>query len=57
MSSSPNYSKQDILCRVMSRKPRPEDIAAGLEWAQADVLTGEGLKESVTDVDVVIHGA
>ena len=41
----------------MSRKPRPENTPAALEWAQADVLTGEGLAESTRNVDVVIHGA
>ena len=43
--------------RVLSRSPRPENVLDALEWARADVLTGEGLQESVRAVDVIIHGA
>src|SRR5689334_19096930 len=63
----PKLQAAGYVVRVMSRKARaiqgdvPKDVPTErlytVEWAQADVLTGEGLAESVTDVDVVIHGA
>lgn len=41
--------------RITSRRPAPAN--AQTEWVQADLLTGQGLKESVQDVDVLIHCA
>ncbi len=43
--------------RIMSRKPAPASLPAHTEWAQADVLTGQGLAEAVRGVDVIIHAA
>jgi uncharacterized protein YbjT (DUF2867 family) len=43
--------------RVMSRQPRPAHIPLEVEWALADLETGAGLREAVTDVDVIIHAA
>lgn len=53
----PKLQEAGYIVRVMSRKTRPAALAPALEWAQADVLTGEGLEASVRDVDLVIHGA
>ncbi len=53
----PKLQAAGYTVRVMSRKPRPENFSDELEWAQADVLTGEGLNDSVRDVDVILHGA
>src|SRR5688500_4440659 len=41
--------------RIMSRSPRRD--VADVEWAQAQMLTGEGLHEAVQGVDVVVHTA
>ncbi|HEX5708967.1 MAG TPA: NAD(P)H-binding protein [Pyrinomonadaceae bacterium] len=43
--------------RVMSRRPRAQSASSEVEWAQADIATGEGLRAAVADVDVVIHAA
>jgi uncharacterized protein YbjT (DUF2867 family) len=43
--------------RIMSRKPQPADLPAGQQWAQADVITGEGLQAAFAGTDVVIHAA
>ena len=43
--------------RVMSRRAAPAGLAAGVEWAQADLATGEGLAEAVAGVDQIVHAA
>lgn len=43
--------------RGISRRPRPAGLAAGLEWAQADIETGAGLAEAVAGIDVIVHCA
>jgi uncharacterized protein YbjT (DUF2867 family) len=43
--------------RIISRRPAPAQLAAGVEWAQADLATGEGLAEAVAGVDQIIHAA
>jgi uncharacterized protein YbjT (DUF2867 family) len=43
--------------RVMSRRPRPAHAPPDLEWAQADLATGAGLKEALAGAPVVIHSA
>jgi uncharacterized protein YbjT (DUF2867 family) len=43
--------------RVMSRGARPEALAAGIEWAQAELGSGAGLEPAVADVDTIIHAA
>ncbi len=40
---------------VMSRKPSREKTAD--DWALADLLTGEGLEQALSGVDVVVHAA
>lgn len=39
--------------RVMSRSPQPG--TTNVEWAQAQMLTGEGLSEALQGVDVIVH--
>jgi uncharacterized protein YbjT (DUF2867 family) len=41
--------------RVMSRSSRPGQTPAHLEWAQADVTSGDGVADAVADVDVIIN--
>jgi len=42
--------------RVMSRRPRPQTLeGGGLEWAQADLMTGDGLAEAARGADIVLH--
>jgi uncharacterized protein YbjT (DUF2867 family) len=43
--------------RVMSRRSRDANRWPGVEWAQADLATGNGLSEAVADVDTIIHAA
>ena len=43
--------------RIGSSRPKPDDLASGLEWAQGDLLTGEGLAESVAGIETIVHCA
>lgn len=43
--------------RIMSRSAAPPGLPADLEWAQADLASGEGLDAAVDGVDVVVHAA
>lgn len=43
--------------RVMSRRPSQLERETRLEWAQADLVTGEGLSRAVRDVDIILHMA
>lgn len=43
--------------RLMSRKERLEGYSPAVEWARADLKTGEGLREAVRGVDVIVHAA
>lgn len=43
--------------RIMSRRASRPSEAQGVEWAQADIATGQGLSEAVKGVDVIIHAA
>lgn len=47
--------EKDRIVRVMSRSPRRG--MADVEWAQAHMLTGEGLRDTVHGVDIVVHTA
>jgi len=40
--------------RALARRPGAE---AGVEWAQGDLATGDGIKPALKDVDTVIHAA
>ena len=41
--------------RILSRSPRRG--TTNVEWAQAQMLTGEGLSEALQGVDVIVHAA
>lgn len=41
--------------RVMSMRPRSSSDPASVEWAQADLASGEGLREAVEGVEAVFH--
>lgn len=43
--------------RVMSRQPRPSSAAPALEWATAELASGEGLVAAVAGVEAVVHAA
>jgi uncharacterized protein YbjT (DUF2867 family) len=46
-----------FIVRVMSRRVRPTDFSNDIEWAQADLETGEGLDRSLIDAPIIIHAA
>ena len=43
--------------RIGSSRPKPADLENGLEWAQGDLLTGEGLAQSVAGIETIVHCA
>jgi len=43
--------------RVMSRGPRPASAPENVEWAQAQLETGEGLEAAVAGAPIIIHCA
>src|SRR5438876_10035456 len=43
--------------RIMSRRPRPASLLPDTEWARADLETGQGIFEAVSDIDVIVHAA
>ncbi len=43
--------------RIGSSRPKPEGLDSGLEWAQGDLLSGEGLVESVAGIETIVHCA
>lgn len=55
---TPELLKADQIVRVMSRQPAPAQLNnPQLEWAQADLNTGEGMAESVQGIDTIVHAA
>lgn len=43
--------------RMGSRRPRPESMPLGREWAQMDTASGRGISAAVAGVDAVVHAA
>lgn len=43
--------------RGLSRGERPQTAPSGVEWARADLATGEGLSAAVEGVEAIIHSA
>ncbi|MHB8629146.1 MAG: SDR family oxidoreductase [Aggregatilineales bacterium] len=43
--------------RIMSRQSRPASLAPGVEWAQAQLETAQGLDQAVVGIDVIVHAA
>ena len=53
----PRLAAAGYTVRVLSRRTAPAQLAANVEWAQADLNTGEGLAEAVAGVNQIIHAA
>lgn len=53
----PLLQKAGHIVRIMSRQPRPANLAPGLEWATADLGTGVGLAEAVVGIHEIINAA
>ncbi len=51
----PRLLEKGYTVRIMSRSPRRG--TTNVEWAQAQMLTGEGLPEALQGVDVIVHAA
>jgi uncharacterized protein YbjT (DUF2867 family) len=43
--------------RVLSRRPRAQSTLPEIEWAQGDIVSGEGLQAAVNGVGAIIHAA
>lgn len=43
--------------RVMSRRSGESNALGDVEWAQADIMTGEGLADAVRKVEIIVHAA
>ena len=47
-----------VTVRVLSRRPAGTDLTGpGVEWAQGEYMSGEGLGRALQDVDTVLHTA
>lgn len=46
---------RELTVRVMSRKAAPEGSSNQIEWAQANVITGDGLETALQDVDIIVN--
>jgi uncharacterized protein YbjT (DUF2867 family) len=53
----PRLQTAGFKVRVTSRRPAPSDRKANVEWAQVNMITGEGMVEAMTGVQTVIHAA
>jgi uncharacterized protein YbjT (DUF2867 family) len=51
----PRLAEAGYTVRVMSRKSAPAGV--NLEWAQADIASGEGVASAVAGADIIIHAA
>jgi len=54
---APRLQKFGYTVRIMSRQPAPQGLDPDTEWSQADVTTGTGLVEAVSNIDMVVHAA
>lgn len=53
----PRLVEDGYTVRIMSRRRSELAPESDLEWARADLASGEGLDAAVADVDVVVHAA
>lgn len=53
----PRLIEAGYVVRVMSRHGPRTNLPPQVEWAQADLATGEGVQMAVDDVQVVVHAA
>ncbi len=49
--------RSQFTARIMSQRPRPIDLSGDIEWAQANLITGDGLIDAVRGASIVIHAA
>lgn len=54
---TPRLGQAGYAVRLMSRRSQPSPLAPGLSWAQADLVTGQGVAAAVAGVDIIIHAA
>ncbi len=52
---APRFAAAGYDVRIMSRRPAPADTQ--YQWAQADLMTGEGLAAAVAGTDLIVHCA
>lgn len=48
-------SRRGQQVRVMSRKARPQQLNPEIDWAQADVISGQGIDQSLQDVGTIVN--
>src|SRR5215467_16403686 len=53
----PRLLQAGYTVRVMSRKNSQVNRWPEAEWAQADLETGQGIFEAISDIDVIVHAA
>ena len=41
--------------RILSQRPSPANLDPSYQWAQADVVTGNGLQEALRDVEIIVN--
>ena len=53
----PRLLEADHSVRVMSRRAAEPGEAKEVEWAQVDLISGQGLAEAVSSADIILHAA
>ena len=53
----PRLVEAKHVVRVMSRRSGESNAVGDVEWAQGDIMTGEGLGDAVRDVEIIVHCA
>jgi len=54
---APRLAAAGHTVRIMSRGARPAGADPALEWAQADLETGQGLDQAAAGAEVIVHAA
>ncbi len=54
---SRRFSEAGYTVRIMSRRPRSAEIDPAIEWAQARLETGDGLRAAVSGAEQIVHCA
>jgi uncharacterized protein YbjT (DUF2867 family) len=53
----PRLTGAGYKARIMSRRAGESNVAGDVEWAQADLASGEGLEAAVQGIDAILHAA
>lgn len=53
----PRLVEAKYAVRVMSRRPGESNALGDVEWAKADIMTGEGLADAVRNAEIIVHCA